>query len=700
MFCPCKARVRIVASVLSVVVAGVCAVANAAEPDKLCKSPATGNYAGVAEPEVNAAFLPLPPGAVEPRGWLRDWAEAARDGITGHLDELHPTFRDGWKGITIELGNIPGVASPTDGTGWPLEQCAYWLDGLLRLGYILHDDALIKKATDRLTLVVDGVNKGGTSLIYWKDGKPDGVFNSWAHSHMGRTLVAWYMATGDRQILDALVKAYADYPTPMGHLEFQADITGLCNLDALLETYRFSGDPRLLEIAKTAMAAPEVERTLQEWGSGQFNTGHAVCAYEQIRLPLLLYPWTGEQKYRQAACNAFQNFRDQHMLPYGVTSGEEWLAGVGAFRLTETCDVTAHLWSSAWFYRVLGDRAYGDGMERAFFNAAPGPISRDFKTLSYLQSPNRLLADRMPVGWNGDCLKFTPLGNPGVLCCAGAVNRIIPTYVTHMWMATSDQGLAATLYGPCSISAMVGQKMPVKLTCDTAYPFEETVRIAIEPEREAVFPLYFRLPAWCARPQICVNGTPADAGPNDNGFARIERTWKKGDVVALGLPMSVEAAHGCEREYPASSRSYFGSRPSANYEPRRLPYETVSYGPLLFALAIPDVDPNTPVADAKWQYALNNDAARNGGDIEVERGPMPPRWAWPLDAPIALKVPATAFEWRPTEAQALPEATVEATGTTVLRLVPYGCTKFRISMFPVTATAWGTKESIGQASPP
>ena len=71
------------------------------------------NYARSFEPKVKSAFLPLPPGAVEPSGWLRDWAQAAREGITGHLDEWHPTFADGWKGLAIQA---PG-AQP-DGTGW------------------------------------------------------------------------------------------------------------------------------------------------------------------------------------------------------------------------------------------------------------------------------------------------------------------------------------------------------------------------------------------------------------------------------------------------------------------------------------------------------------------------------------------------------------------------------------------------------
>src|SRR5512132_4245982 len=62
----------------------------------------TAIYGRAAEPAVTPALLPLPPGAVEPSGWLRDWAEAAREGITGHLDEWHPTFADGWKGIPIK----------------------------------------------------------------------------------------------------------------------------------------------------------------------------------------------------------------------------------------------------------------------------------------------------------------------------------------------------------------------------------------------------------------------------------------------------------------------------------------------------------------------------------------------------------------------------------------------------------------------
>jgi hypothetical protein len=640
----------------------------------------------IAEPLVQPAFTPLRPGAIEPEGWLRDWALAARKGITGHLDEWSPVYRDGWKGIRIEE---PGL-SP-DGTGWPLEQCSYWLDGLIRLGYLLHDDALIRKATDRLHLVVDGVNRGGNSFIYWKKDPPRG-FDSWACSHMGRALVAWYDATGDQRILDALVRVYSHYPLPREEIKFD-DISGLCNLDPMLETYSFSGEKKVFNRVLAAAHSPGVDATFRAWEDRRYDPGHAVCTYEKLRLPLLLFPWTGAQRYRAASLRAFAWVNEHHLLPYGVASGMENLAGIGAFRLTETCAVVAQLYSSVWFYRIEGDRSYGDDIERAFFNAGAAPIARDFQTMCYYQSPNRIESETLPAEQpkspGKGCLKFTRLAYPRVLCCVGAVNRLIPNYILHMWMSTADHGLAATLYGPCTVSASVGGSIPLKLTCQTAYPFEETVRIAVDPGQAATFPLYFRIPSWCGGGRITVNGSSQDATPDAKGFVRLERKWNQGDAVKLFFPMTVQIARGYETEYPPYYRKYFDFKPDQVFQKRRFPYESVVYGPLLFALPIADQDPNTRTADARWQFALDIDVKRGSAEAEVTRQSMPPKWDWPLNAPIAIKMPAKAFDWKPSDIQPLPAEPVKGSSTETIRLVPYGCTKFRISMFPVTQKAWG-----------
>ena len=60
------------------------------------------------------------------------------------------------------------------------------------------------------------------------------------------------------------------------------------------------------------------------------------------------------------------------------------------------------------------------------------------------------------------------------------------------------------------------------------------------------------------------------------------------------------------------------------------------------------------MSDARWQYALANDAGRKGAGNSDQAQADAGKWDWPLDAPLALHVPARSFDWRPTETQALP----------------------------------------------
>ena len=102
------------------------------------------NYGRPFEPPTRPAFIPLPPGAVEPEGWLRDWCLAARDGYTGHMDEYHVEFQRAWAVDHTMTGDR--LAWPRG--AWPYEGGGYWFDGLVRLGYVLHDDALVQQAAE------------------------------------------------------------------------------------------------------------------------------------------------------------------------------------------------------------------------------------------------------------------------------------------------------------------------------------------------------------------------------------------------------------------------------------------------------------------------------------------------------------------------------------------------------------------------
>jgi hypothetical protein len=644
--------------------------------------------------KVKPAFLPLPPGAVVPQGWLRDWAVSAANGITGHLDEHSPTFGEAWKGHWF---NAVGVQP--NGAGWPLEQCSYWLDGAVRLGYIVNDRALIDKVSKRLDQVVSGVLNGGESFIYWlpksvldeSTGGGGARFNNWAHSHMGRALVAYYQASGDPRVLQALVKVYRAYTLPEFFPHFH-DVGGGVNTDAMLDTYVMSGDRQVLGSVLAATERADYHTMRDQWAGGQVQPGHNVIYYEHIRVPALLYPWTGAPEDLAATRHALDWGDQRHLLPLGLTSGEEYHAGVGATRNVETCDVSASLWTFLHLLRTTGEGAYSDRIERIFFNAAPTPVARDFQTACYYQSPNRYgiaLPGEAPPNPGPGSYWFSRLAYPWVLCCVGNLNRILPNYIMHMWMSTLDGGLAATLYGPSSVRTTVAENVSVEVEARTAYPFAETITLAVNPQADVEFPLYLRIPVWCRAPEVAVNGKRLEFERNDAGFAKLARTWRPGDEVVLHFPMTARVEQGRETPYP--DIPYFktpGSRSIARETAINNPYAAVHYGPLLFSLPIPDESPNKEKAGARYQYALDVSPEKAEAEIAVARRSMPSPWTWPLDSPLELTVGAQEFEGQPTELQPLPQETVKGGKKAQVRLVPYGCTKFRVSMFPVTQASW------------
>ena len=83
--------------------------------------------------------------------------------------------------------------------------------------------------------------------------------------------------------------------------------------------------------------------------------------------------------------------------------------------------------------------------------------------------------------------------------------------------------------------------------------------------------------------------------------------------------------------------------------------------------------------------------------MTVERSPMPAKWTWPLESPLRLHANAVRIAWKPTPETPLPpEPFAKNSPREPIRLVPYGCTKFRVSMFPATKRPWQSAESAKQ----
>jgi DUF1680 family protein len=109
----------------------------------------------------------------------------------------------------------------------------------------------------------------------------------------------------------------------------------------------------------------------------------------------------------------------------------------------------------------------------------------------------------------------------------------------------------------------------VRLTQETRYPWDGSIRVAVQPDKPGKLAIRLRVPGWARNeaapgglytfidkldesPALRVNGKPAPIQLED-GYAVIDRKWKKGDVIQLDLPMpvrrvaareQVEADHG------------------------------------------------------------------------------------------------------------------------------------------------------------
>jgi DUF1680 family protein len=99
------------------------------------------------------------------------------------------------------------------------------------------------------------------------------------------------------------------------------------------------------------------------------------------------------------------------------------------------------------------------------------------------------------------------------------------------------------------------KKINVSIQQTTRYPWEGAVHIVVSPGKKINFPLHLRIPGWAQNSPvpgdtyshihaadnaftIMVNGKPAQY-KMEQGYAVIEREWKKNDVVDLVLPMQV-----------------------------------------------------------------------------------------------------------------------------------------------------------------
>ena len=497
---------------------------------------------------------------IKAAGWVKEYLNTQATGLTGELGSIgHPFTLPSWDATKEEAESnlehfIGGLNSKND--AWvPFEQTGYWIDGAIRAGHLADNEKLLALGRGKIYSAIENAQENGFIGPKYLEG---GL--TWPHAVYFRALMAEYTATGNREILDAMMKHFLRRPITDAYLVDDLRIVSVrqsAEIESVLWIYGQTGDKRFLDMAEesyqvfNSIFSDDRDLPQAHWkmfdvtlpgmlGNQKARNNHGVTYCEICKLAAILHLYTGKEIYKQAAVHAFDKAVRDNMLIDGVISSTEYLNGnEDSWAMHETCVVSDMTWALGYLYMITGDSKYGDWLENAVFNAGLGSVDDDFKSNQYFSCPNQVVANdncNHAKFYRGhEWMSFAPAQLGG--CCVGNVNRFMPNFVYHSWMREGDT-LAAVTYCPTTVrTEIAGRKVTIHE--ETNYPFENTVRIRVEADSPVPFCLRLRKPNWAVTAQVALNDEVLDIA-FENGHISLTRGFRNGDEILLTFTDRVE----------------------------------------------------------------------------------------------------------------------------------------------------------------
>jgi len=643
-----------------------------------------GLYVGNRPPLQPSPLLKLPIGSIVPRGWLRQHLELERKGMTGRLKEISPWLDFAKSAWTDREGNGK--------MGW--EEMPYWLKGYGDLGYVLKDEAVAAEARGWIEAAMASQREDGwfgpRDLLTALNGKPD----LWPHMVMLNILQSYHEATGDPRAISVLTR-YLKWQNTLPASAFSEGywprIRAGDNLESALWLYNRTGEPWLLDLAG------KIHEGMAAWHKDIIDW-HNVNLAQGFRAGTVFWARSGDPADLASAERNYGKLMGLYgQFPGGGFVGDEncrpgYTDPRGGI---ETCGIVELMHSFEMLTRVSGEPAWTDRCEEIALNSFPAAMTPDLKGLHYITAANQVQLDRSNkapgIQNGGNMFAYSPF--ECYRCCQHNVSHGWPYYAEELWLATHDRGLCASLYAASEVTAKVGDGVEVRIAEETDYPFADTMQFTVSAPRPVRFPLYLRVPCWCAAPEVQLNGQPLAVRAEPLSYVVITREWKNGDALRLRLPMALTL-----RTWEQNQKAV-----------------SVGYGPLTFSLKIGEewrrygnreewpeweVFPTSP-----WNYGLVLDPQDPAKSFALVRrpGPLAPQPFTPDSVPLTLKAKGRRItEWQPDgngmvgRLQASPVLSNEPVEDLVL--VPMGAARLRITTFPVTGT--GPEARRWQRPPP
>ncbi len=480
---------------------------------------------------------------IKPQGWIQGFLNSQKNGLTGHLEVAgYPFNTEGWLADHLPLGERGGAG------WWPYEQFAYWVDGMIRCGLLLDDDLLKKKARRHIDHVLAHPDADGyLGPDAMKSLVNENGSERWPHAVFFRSILADHDERPSAATLRKLIRHY------LSNTALHVANRNVCNIEIMAWLYEMTGDRRMRDLAEKSFAGFQKKEvkdgaTLANMSNKKRIGDHGPRHMELFKLGAIMYRITGKSAYLKATLNAHRKLKRDHVLIDGVPSSTEHLRGVYSTAGHETCVISDYLWSLGHLLAVTGDAGMADEMEKICFNALPGAVTPDFKSLQYFSGPNQVVAgpqtNHHPHGIACTHISFRP--SPGTECCPGNVHRAMPAFAGRMWFEDGNGGVIAALYGPSQYVAGKGRNK-VTITEETAYPFSDQVVFRFACKEAVSMPFTFRIPGWCRKASVLINGKAWKRKFKSGTYVTMTRTFVDGDAVTVILPKEVRIARGPEQ---------------------------------------------------------------------------------------------------------------------------------------------------------
>lgn len=525
---------------------------------------------------------------------------------------------------------------------------AKWLEAV---GYSLMnhpDEELERKADEVIDLIEAAQQPDGYVNTYFTIKEPGKRWTNltdchelYCAGHMMEASVAYYRATGKRKLLDVMCR-FADYIDTVfgveegklkgydGHQEIEL---------ALVKLYQVTGDEKYLRLSSYFIdqRGREPFFFLEEWekrgrtshwsgGSSraphlayfqshfpvreqETAVGHAVRAVYMYTAMADLAAHTGDETLLEACRKLWSNtVRKQMYITGGIGSTHHGEAFTFDYDLpndtiyAETCASIGLIFFAHRMLQLEAKSEYADVLERALYNTVIAGMAQDGKHFFYV-NPLEVWPEASKRNPGKHHVRPVRPGWFACACCPPNVARLIASLGEYVYtVRDSDRTVFTHLYIGGEATAEVNDTK-VTLRQESDMPWDAHVRMSVAAESAVQFTLALRIPDWCDRPVLLVNGEAVELSAIvKDGYAYVNRLWQHGDRVELDLPMEIRLI-----------RSHPQVRANAGKA-------AIQRGPLVYALEA--VDNGAPIASLSLvedvPMKARMDASLLGGAVVIE----------------------------------------------------------------------------------